>query len=325
MFDFIDKIREEKTPLYHKIRASSGYRLLRWMKRQIQPRLGILHQHPPLPFCHMPKHYSQSVALTNPPTISIVTPSFNQGHFLEKTIHSVLSQHYPALEYIIQDGGSTDESLNIIRRYQTAFKHWESRPDHGQSHALNLGFKHSTGEIMGYLNSDDLLMGGCLQYVAHYFTSHPEVDVVYGHRVIINEDDQEVGRWILSPHHSRALTYADFVPQETLFWRRRIWEKAGGGIDESFRFAMDWDLLLRFLQAGAKFVRLPRFLGAFRVHANQKTSSHMNSIGEEEIARLRFHQHGKHVTSREVKQNLFLYQLQHLALHKLYQLGILRY
>lgn len=310
---------------YDKLKATRFYGVLRWLRRSVQPRLGRLNQHKPIPFNSAPKHYQQPIALSHAPLISIVTPSFNQGLFLEKTIESVLSQRYPNLEYIIQDGGSTDDSVNIIKRYQSQLKHWESARDHGQSQALNLGFKHATGEIMAYLNSDDLLMAGSLHYVAHYFATHPEVDVVYGHRVIINEEDQEIGRWVLSPHHERAFIYADFVPQETLFWRRRIWEKAGGRIDESFRFAMDWDLLLRFLNAGATFTRLPRFLGAFRVHVNQKTSSTMHSIGEEEIIRLRLRQHGTPLSKGKIKRRLSVYMLQHLALHKLYRLGILRY
>lgn len=325
MIDSTNKNSEKAVAFYDKLRSTRFWAVLKWLKQRVQPRLGILYQYKPKPFSTTPSHYKKAVELKTAPLISIVTPSFNQGHFLEKTIESVLDQHYPNLEYIIQDGGSTDNSVNIIERYQSSLKHWESKRDQGQSHAINLGFQHATGQIMAYLNSDDLLMGGSLHYVAQYFNDNPDVDVVYGHRVIINEKDQEVGRWVLSPHNSHALTYADFIPQETLFWRRRIWEKAGGHIDESFRFAMDWDLILRFMQAGAKFARLPRFLGAFRVHTQQKTSATMNSIGEEEIARLRFRQHGKVISRREVKRNVFFYQLQHLVLYKLYWLGLLRY
>src|SRR5262249_23541680 len=145
-------------------------------------------------------------------------------------------------------------------------------PDEGQTQAINLGFQHTSGEIMAYLNSDDLLLPGSLAYVAGYMAAHPEVDVVYGHRILIDECDDEVARWVLPRHDDRVLTWANFVPQETLFWRRRIWERVGGTLDASFQFAMDWDLILRFREAGARFVRLPRFLGAFRVHARQKTS-----------------------------------------------------
>src|SRR5207302_369335 len=147
------------------------------------------------------------------------------------------------------------------------------------ANGLNVGFEHATGEIMAYLNSDDVLLPGALNYVANYFREHPEVDVVYGHRVVIDEYDQEIGRWVLPGHDDEVLSWADYVPQETLFWRRRIWEDAGGMIDESFRFAIDWDLLIRFRDAGARMARLPRFLGGFRVHPHQKTSKEMADIG----------------------------------------------
>ena len=99
------------------------------------------------------------------------------------------------------------------------------------------------------------------------------MDVVYGHRLMIDQTDGQIGAWVLPPHSDLALTLADFVPQETLFWRRRIWDEAGGFVDPRFGYALDWDLLLRFRDAGAKMVRFPRFLGAFRIHAEQKTTA----------------------------------------------------
>lgn len=297
----------------------------RRVRNFFRSRLGNLYQHPPLPFCANPKRYTRPILLDNPPTISIVTPSYNQGEFLERTLLSVLNQRYPKLEYILQDGGSQDDTKAIIDRYKKAFKHVESQKDKGQSNALNLGFQHATGEIMAYLNSDDILLGGSLHYIAKYFNDHPEVDVVYGHRVIINEDDHKLGRWILPPHDDEVLTWADYIPQETLFWRRSIWEKSGGFIDEQFRFAMDWDLLLRFKEAGAKFKRLPRFLGAFRVHSQQKTSANLNDIGKTEMRRLRERCHGRRLTSFEIRRGLRRYHMRHLILDKLYKLGVLRY
>ncbi len=130
---------------------------------------------------------------------------------------------------------------------------------------------------MAYLNSDDILLGGALDYVAAYFSAHPEVDVIYGHRIIIDEEDREIGRWILPRHDRRVIRWSDYIPQETMFWRRRIWEAAGGRLDESFQFAMDWDLILRFDDAGAVFRRVPAFLAAFRHHAGQKTISAMDT------------------------------------------------
>lgn len=307
------------------LRALKFIMPITWLKSFLHPRLGSLYHYDPKPFFKIPARYKKTIHLAKPPTISIVTPSYNQGHFLERTILSVLNQHYPALEYIVQDGGSKDETTTVLDRYKSSLKHAASAPDKGQSNALNLGFQHATGDIMAYLNSDDVLLTGTLHYVANYFDEHPEVDVVYGHRVIVDENDNEIGRWVLPPHNDEVLTWADFVPQETLFWRRSIWEKAGGCIDESFRFAMDWDLLLRFKAAGAKFARLPRFLGAFRVHTQQKTSREIADVGAKEMDRLRTRCHGRHVTYHEVRKNLRSYQIKHVLYHRLYKLGMLRY
>jgi GT2 family glycosyltransferase len=145
---------------------------------------------------------------------------------------------------------------------------------------------------MALLNSDDLIAPGALRFVAEYFAAHPEVDVVYGHRIIIDDNDREVGRWIMPRHHPATLEWIDYVPQETMFWRKRAWDLVGG-IDPSFQFALDWDLLARFQQAGCRMVRLPYFLGAFRVHAEQKTSQAIHTTGAEEMRRIRTRFHGE--------------------------------
>src|SRR5262249_31682147 len=150
------------------------------------------------------------------------------------TLLSVASQAYPALEYVIQDAGSTDGTLEILRRHSGVVTHWESTPDAGQAAALNRAFARTTGEIMGYLNADDILLPGALHYVARAFADRPDVEVVYGHRILIDEDDREIGRWVLPPHDDGALAWADYVPQETLFWRRGLWERVGGSFDERY-------------------------------------------------------------------------------------------
>src|SRR5205814_1141729 len=198
---------------------------------------------------------------------------------------SVVEQHYPKLEYIVQDAASTDDTLTILERYADSCAQIDSRSDKGFANGINMGFSHATGEILAYLNSDDVLLPGTLHSVAHYFASYPDVDVVYGHRVVIDEYDAEIGRWVLPAHDNQVLSWADYVPQETLFWRRRIWERIGSAIDESFRFAIDWDLLLRFRAAGACVVRLPRFLGGFRVHPHQKTSAEISEACAAEMRR----------------------------------------
>lgn len=297
-------------------------RARRFVGTVLGARLHTFYHYNPRPLVLHPKYYRPQ-PLRNPPLISIVTPSYNQGQFLEETILSVLAQNYPRLEYAVQDGGSKDESVRVIEKYRDRLVHAESRRDKGQGHAINLGFAHATqGEIMAYLNSDDLLLPGSLNYVAAYFERNPRVDVVYGHRVVINEGSREIARWVLPGHSDKMLQWADYVPQETMFWRRRIWDKSGGKIDESFKFALDWDLILRFRDAGARFVRLPRFLGAFRVHTTSKTTADLVTNGEREMARLRERCHGYITTRDEIRRNMRGYMLRHVWHNWMYRLGL---
>jgi hypothetical protein len=226
------------------------------------------------------------------PRIALVTPSFMQGEFLEKTLRSVLDQHYPNLVYAVQDGGSSDRSLEVIQRYADRLTLWASEPDSGQTRAILSGFEKISGKIMGWLNSDDLLMPGALRFIGDYFASHPEVDAIYGNRVLIDEHDLEFARWILPPHNPQLARLIDPVPQETFFWRSSFWEKVGG-LDPEFRFAMDWDFILRLQNAGANIVHVPYFLGCFRVHSLQKTSAQMECLGAEEMAVVRWREHGR--------------------------------
>jgi glycosyltransferase involved in cell wall biosynthesis len=250
--------------------------------------------------------------LRAPPLISLVTPSYNQGHFIERTICSVLDQEYPNLEYFIQDGGSTDETVDVLKRYQGQLTGWISEQDDGQSQAINRGFHRTRGEIMGWLNSDDLLLPGSLTRVADFFERHPDVDVVYGDRLLIDENDMEIGRWILPKHDSVVLSWVDYIPQETLFWRRSIWDKVGGTINESFRFAMDWDLIVRFRNKGARIVHIPSLLGAFRVHSSQKTSSMINEVGLREMDSIRLRELGRVPSWSEIRLAIGPYMFRHV-------------
>jgi glycosyltransferase involved in cell wall biosynthesis len=318
LYNQLDAIRT------HLKKSSIRGRLRRLVAYLSFARLHLLEHYQPRKMVN-PDWYVKPLPLENPPTISIVTPSYNQGAYLEQTIRSVLDQGYPKLEYAVQDGGSKDESVAVMDRYRDRLVHAESRKDHGQANAINLGFAHATrGEIMAYLNSDDLLLPGTLNYVAAYFAAHPDVDVVYGHRVIIDTRGKEIGRWILPAHSDRMLIWADYVPQETLFWRRSIWDKVGGKIDESFQFALDWDLLLKFRAAGAKFVRLPRFLAAFRVHDLQKTSANMATTGNKEMAKLRYQLHGREIELEDIRHNMYGYMARHSWLNFLYTMGLYR-
>jgi glycosyltransferase involved in cell wall biosynthesis len=296
---------------------------LEMAKRRVN-RLGTLRQHPPRPL-RAPTSDRSTRPLEDAPTISIVTPSFNQAQFLEDTIESVLGQNYPSLEYVVQDGGSDDGSRQILDRYSPQLHHWESASDGGQTSALNRGFARTSGEVMSYLNSDDLLLPGALSYVARFLHNHPEVEVVYGHRVLIDEVGLEIGRQVIPRHNDRVLSWADFIPQETVFWRRAAWERAGATFDESFQCAMDWDLLVRLREVGARMVRLPRFLGAFRVHGDQKTSALGPTIGVDEMERIRNRLHGRSVDQNEVLRRVRTYLIRHVVLDQLYRRGLLRY
>ena len=292
--------------------------------RRWGPRIGALQHHAPRPM-EIPDRYRVVPTTASAPRISIVTATLNAGRFLERTLRSILDQRYSPLEYVVQDGGSTDDTVAILDRYRDRLTAYRSERDRGQADALNRGFARTSGEIMGYMNGDDLLLPGALGYVAEFFARRPDVDVVYGHRVLIDKNDAEIGRWVL-PRHSRAiLSWIDPVPQETLFWRRSIWERVGGRLDESFHFALDWELLLRFQASGATFVRLPRFIGAFRIHEDQKTLSRMADLGRTEMQRLREHEHGRRVGPAEIRRRIRGYLLRHIVHHKLYRLGVLSY
>jgi glycosyltransferase involved in cell wall biosynthesis len=266
------------------------------------------------------------------PQISIVVPSFNQGRFIGQTLDSITSQNYPNLELIIVDGGSSDETLDVISRYSEHIKWWVSEPDNGQANAINKGMAQATGEILAWLNSDDCLMPGALFRVAQAFTSSKNIDVVYGHRVLINESGEDVGIWILPGHRKFLLTYADFIPQETMFWRSGLWTKVSGRLDESFRFAIDWELICRFIEAGAKFELIPAFLGQFRMHDMQKTNAQIETDGfrEMEIIRRRFRENfSRHIALqnqyyRLQRANLYWFLIQARMTEILWRLKLIR-
>jgi ADP-heptose:LPS heptosyltransferase/GT2 family glycosyltransferase/uncharacterized coiled-coil protein SlyX len=294
--------------------AITAYLRLKWwhpfdawlFKRVVEQywmQIGILRHYAPRPIAWDRRLKSAGVDETGAPKVAIVTPSYGQERYIEETMRSVLDQNYPKLVYVVQDGGSKDGSPQIIARYADRLRAWESAPDRGQADAVHKGFAKIEAElgpddIMAWLNSDDLIAPGALQAVAGYFVAHPEADVVYGHRIIIDGDDREVGRWIMPRHDAKALEWIDYVPQETMFWRKRAWDLAGG-IDASFQFALDWDLLARFTQAGCRIVRLPYFLGAFRVHAEQKTSQAIHTTGADEMRRIRTRFHGERMDDFE--------------------------
>ena len=259
---------------------------VRWAGTALGLRVGRFHAYAPRALVLPPGH--DDARWPSPrPRISIVTPVRNQVRFIDAAIESVLAQGCPDLQYIVMDGASTDGTAERIARHAPRLAHAESAADRGQADAIGKGFARSDGEVMGWLNGDDLLLPGALAQVAAYFARHPEVDVVYGDRIVVDEEGRDVGRWVLADGAEDLLGYVDFIPQETLFWRRAIWEKAGGRIDTALRFAMDWELLSRLRAAGARFAHIPRFLGGFRVHAAQKTSAEIGAVGFAEMDEVR--------------------------------------
>ncbi len=297
-------------------------RLPSQLKDSLLPRLWRLRQYEPRPIA-VPAWYLPAGNATTSLHFALATPSFNQGRFIGRTVRSVLDQAYPKLDYVIQDGGSHDNTLAVLHEFGDRIV-VRSGPDGGQADAVNRALAHAAADIMAYLNSDDILLPGTLHYVADFFARHPGVDVVYGHRIVIDEEDREIGRWILPPHSNIAISWADWIPQETLFWRRAIWEKVGG-VDPSFAFALDWDLIIRFREAGARFARLPRFLGAFRVHDKQKTIQEIGSTGDREMGRVWRRCLGYVPSKQEVTNRLIPYYVKHLVCPYGFQLGWLAY
>ena len=296
--------------------------LHRTAKRVLRPRLNQLRQYPPRDVDLLSRPVASDTAADSAtlPTIALVTPSYGQGAFIRATIDSVLGQAYPKLRYVVMDGGSADATPEILAGYGDRLDWWSGR-DGGQADAINKGFARVSGEIMGWVNSDDLLLPGTLAYVARFFRDHPEIDLVYGHRIIIDESGKEVGRWVLPRHDPAALALTDYVPQETMFWRARLWN-AVGPLNTGFHYAMDWDLLLRAQRAGFRFRRLPRFLGCFRVHGEQKTAQTAELT--QEMDQLRAAHFGRPISQQEISRGLRLYQLRQLAWDWRYRLGWLK-
>jgi glycosyltransferase involved in cell wall biosynthesis len=219
------------------------------------------------------------------PRISIVTPSYNQGSFIEQTIQSVLDQDYPNLEYIIIDGGSNDQTVEVIRRYEGRLAYWVSEKDGGAADAIRKGFSKATGDIFAYLNSDDIYLSGSLKKVAKTL-SDPAVDVAYGNMYWLNVTGQIISERRLTPFPRLGYLLGGFgLPQPATFWRRDLY-MACGGIDPSYHFTFDTDLFFRFAIHGARFEHIKEFLAGFRIHSEQK-SSNDEAICVSELRRLR--------------------------------------
>jgi glycosyltransferase involved in cell wall biosynthesis len=216
--------------------------------------------------------------------ISVVTPSFNQGVYLEATLRSLLSQNYPDLEVIVIDGGSTDQSVAIIRRYAPFLSHWESEKDRGQSHALNKGFAHVHGEIWTWLNSDDLLEPGVLRRVADAFAEDPEAGVVYGDCVYVGQDGETVIEKFPGEPYSRLRHLAHrFIAQPSCFFRTSM---APPAVREDLHYCMDYDLWLKLADRGVKFHYVPEVFSRYRLHDASKSVGALVALHAEIVEKI---------------------------------------
>jgi len=229
------------------------------------------------------------------PTISIVTPSFNRVRYLAATMDSVLSQGYPELEYVVVDGGSTDGSAELIDGRVADLAWSVSEPDGGAWEAINKGFAHTTGEIMGWLGSDDLLMPWTLSVVGDLLAAFPQVEWLTSLFPTVCDERGRTVRCSQLAAYSRGAFFrganlpgagwsgAGFVQQEATFWRRSLWERAGGRLDESLRLAADFELWARFHRADAELYGVGTPLAAFRLHGDQKSQSEFAGYVEEAL------------------------------------------
>lgn len=205
-------------------------------------------------------------------SVSIVTPSYNQASYLEETIRSVLLQGHPKLEYIVIDGGSSDGSIDIIRRYEPWLKYWVSETDHGQSDAVNKGFERAEGEILGWINSDDIYATGALRRVSQYFRSEPTCELAYGNGYYLDAVAEETNEcdWV-RPFDGDLLLTFNFILQPAAFWRRSLWERIGC-LNVDYHWAMDWDWFIRATRNLTPHY-LPNRLAGWRMIPESKTAT----------------------------------------------------
>lgn len=206
----------------------------------------------------------------NYPKISIITPSYNQGQFIEETILSVIGQRYPNLEYIVMDGGSKDETVDIIKKYEDHIHYWVSAPDGGQAQAINKGFELATGDILAWLNSDDSYLPGTLKKMANLVSKGG--DGIYFGNVINYKRNRVWGSNVLDWHNSIDLAYLDYIIQPSSFWTKSVWDKVGE-LNEGYHFVFDWEWFIRARKESVPFYPVQDILSMYRYHDEHKTST----------------------------------------------------
>jgi glycosyltransferase involved in cell wall biosynthesis len=202
-------------------------------------------------------------------TMSVITPSYNQAAFIERTIRSVLSQDCAELDYVVTDGGSSDGTVEILKKYEDRLS-WLSEKDDGQADAVNKGIGMTSGAILGWLNSDDIYYPGAVRLVLEYFADHPEIDLVFGDANHIDENDCILEPYPTEPWNVARLREVCFLCQPAVFFRRRVVEQHGG-LDASLRYCMDYEYWLRLAHKGIQVAWLPQVLAGSRLHAATKT------------------------------------------------------
>ena len=222
--------------------------------------------------------------------ISIITPSYNQSDFIEKNILSVICQNYPDVEHIVVDGGSTDQSVQILQKYDHL--KWISEKDRGQSHAINKGFRRAIGDIIGWLNSDDVYMPGTFFKVERIFEKHPDVDLIFSHCLRIDADDRVLsmaqGR---DPERYDVLKYPNYIPQPTVFFRNKIFQTTGY-LFEEYQYVMDFDYWRR-ISKHHKLMLVNDIFAAFRIHGDSKTGKFERHFKHE--SKISFFRNGGHI------------------------------
>ncbi len=231
---------------------------------------------------------SSLITKENLPKISVITPSFNQAKYIERTILSVLNQNYPKLEYIIIDGGSNDGTLEIIKKYESEIAYWVSEKDRGQTHAINKGLRLATGDLVAFQNSDDVYMPGAFAAVATAYMLKPDVDVIYGDFFHIDESDNIIDEQLLIQARLWMQVYLGTqIHNQAAFWKKELHSYLGF-MDEVYTFCMDYDFFTRLLEAGCIVQHISKYLGAFRHHADAKTTrlQHVSHKEHDRIVRI---------------------------------------